>query len=123
MLMSSATTRSPRAISIEGPEALIDRLAELHVNGLEVSTPTPSQSPADVLDAPMGGRKILAILKIVTALLGTATAGVKLADEVEKFLHDNPAQKVIVSDPISGRQLAKLDGNSPKSEIDKIFRA
>ncbi len=119
--MPSTTSKDVRALSIKGPEALIDQLATLQIDGLQLSRPVPSQSPADILDSPMGGRKILAILKIVTALLSTGTATVKLAEEVEKFLHENPGQKVIVRSPQSGKILAQFDEHASGQAIRETF--
>jgi hypothetical protein len=120
--MSSTTEPSLMAITIEGPADLIDRIAALKVDGLEISQPVFAQSPADILDAPMGGRKVLAILKIVTTLFTTATAGVKLAEEVEHFLHENPDAQVTIRDAMHGGVLTKSDGGSFPDDLGKVLQ-
>lgn len=119
--MENTISKDTRVLSIEGPEALIDQLVTLQIDGLQLSQPVPSQSPVDILDSPMGGRRIIAVLKIVTALLSTGSAAVKLAEEVEKLLHENPDQKVIVRDPRTGQIIDQLNEDTSQQRIRETF--
>jgi len=109
---------SSRSLSIEAPAEFIELLGQLNVAGLKSGIPVPSSSPVDLLDAPMNKKKAASALQILTLLLSTSTAAVKLADEVEKFVKDNPGIVITIRDAASGSLLGKFDEASPRPSID-----
>ena len=116
--MNSPSEAQLRSLSIEGPSEFIELLVKLDVPGLKSGIPLPSTSPVDLLDAPMNKKKFATTLQIITLLLGSATAAVKLADEVEKFLKDNPGQVITIRDAGDGKVLGKFDQTTPRGSID-----
>lgn len=99
---------------------MIDQISALEIDGLELSQPVFSQSPVDVLDAPMGGRKTIAVLKIVTALFTTATSGIKLVEEVDKVVTEHPGVKLVIRDAVDGRLLADVEKGKLWQELSRI---
>jgi hypothetical protein len=52
----------------------------MKIEGLEMSEPVSTKSPSDILDAPIGGEDFRQALEIVTLLITTTQAGIRLAD-------------------------------------------
>jgi hypothetical protein len=111
-----------RSFSLEAPADFIEHLSALNVEGLMTGIPVSATSSVDFADSPMSRRKIASAIQIITALLGTATAGVKLADEVETYLHNHPASVIVLRDAQHGGLIGRFDGTSSREEIDKHLK-
>ena len=112
---------STQSLSIEAPEAFIEWLTAIEIEGMRSGVPVRSSSPVDLLDAPMNRKKLLGNLQIITLLFTTATGGVKFAEEVEKFLKDNPGIVIMVRDAVSGASFGKYDSETPPTPLIKHF--
>ncbi len=107
-----------RAVTLTGSADVLDllrqRLTEL---GVPVTDITPLDSAGDALDAPFSGKKFVAALGIVTAVLNAGTAGLKFAEQVEQVLQDHPAATVVVSDARTNEPLLSASSTTSAAEL------
>ena len=107
-----------RGLSVEGPSDLIEMLSRLEIDGLKTGIAVPASSSVDILDAPMNRKKFAGTLQIITLLLGSATASVKLADALETFAKDNPGVILSIKDAVTGAIIGVVDENTPRGTLD-----
>ena len=111
-----------RSLSIQAPKQFIESLIQMEIEGVRSGLPVPASSTVDLLDAPMNRKKLVGHLQVVTLLLSTATAGVKLAEEVGKFLKDNPGIVITIRDAITGTSVGKFDSNTPPEKLVELLK-
>lgn len=111
-----------RGLTVEAPAEFIEVIRQMKVEGLTAGLAMPANSSVDVLDAPMNKQALKTALQVITLLLGTATAAVKLGDAVETFIKHNPDAVITVRDAIDGSTIGKFDKSFSRSSIDEHLK-
>lgn len=91
---------------IAPPEVMADLQHELAGSGVRYGKPTPSRSPADALDSPIGAEEAKLMLEVATFIVQTAPAAARgFRAAVKKVLAKHPDKAMEVIDPHTGEKL------------------
>jgi hypothetical protein len=103
-----------RAVAaIASPEVVADLCVEMRAEGIPVSEPEPTDSPADALDSPLSAEEVRQIFETVTVVLQTGTAAMLFRDALRKAVrrHGSPAT---LQDARTGEPLGRVTHDTEK---------
>ncbi|NAZ86241.1 hypothetical protein [Kineococcus indalonis] len=112
-----------RAVYVVGPAALVEPLSGRgeRLAGVELTVVEDLSGLSGGLDAPFN-EKSAAVLMAVTALLGTATAAIGLADTlVESTRSSTQDQELVIVDVATGRRIGTVHGGSRPEDVTAVL--
>ena len=80
-----------------------------------VSKPVTMESPADALDAPIGGDELQHFLEMITIVAESGAGLAAFIYKVRTML--KPDEKIAIKDPVSGRSLGTITDSTSSEEI------
>ncbi|MGA5556074.1 hypothetical protein [Streptomyces lavendulocolor] len=109
-------------VTIEGPSEVIDHLTVALAGVVQFGSVRAVDASGEPLDASISARKAAVGVALVTALLGTAEAGAKLAHELTKKVGENPTISVTINDAKSGECLIIVDPRTDPSDVTALLK-
>jgi hypothetical protein len=105
-------------VSIVASPEVIQELQQVAASGdVEFSEPVSVESPADALDAPIGGEEFRQILEMITVVFKTVAAAVSFALVLKKVLKKYPKEKATLKDHATGADRGTVTADSPPEEV------
>lgn len=104
-------------VAVASSEVLDDLCEALDADGIDVSEPEPTDSPADALDSALNAEEVRQVLEAVTVILKTGTAAVAFREALRTAVrrHKSPAT---LQDARTGEPLGRVTPDS--EELDGL---
>ena len=109
-------------LAIEGSKEIIEEVHKLNaIEGVQVSKPVASDRAADPLDSPIGADEIKQLVEIVTAVAESGTAITLFLGALRNILKKRQDEGLLVRDPVSGKELGRLTGETSQEDMARIL--
>ena len=90
-------------------------------DGIQFSEPVAMESPADILDAPIGLGEVKVVLELLTVAINTTAAGAILIERIFDLIKKYQGLQVRIQDPKSGRELGRVSVKTSREEVARVL--
>jgi hypothetical protein len=110
-----------RCLVVEGPEEAIDEIAQVKAEGLRCSPTRDLDGGANVLDAPLTPDQVVEVLKTISLLITTSSAGLVLFEKIIALKQKLAANKIVVRDLQSGEIKGAITADTSEEEVRRFL--